>query len=876
MVNKYVYFFSKDFTEGKKELKELLGGKGANLAEMCNLKLPIPPGFTITTQVCEFYYKNNKCYPEGLEVEVEANLQKLEALTGKKFGDSSNPLLVSIRSGAATPIPGMMNTILNLGLNDNSVKGLAKLAYNERFAYDSYCRFIQMFGYEILGVEHGKFEEILYNVQMNKGVHHDLDLDVDDLRKVVAQFKALVKDETHEEFPQCPRSQLWKAINIALEYWNNYRAIRYRELNNIINLKGTAVNIQFMVFGNLGDTSGTGVAFSRNPATGENKYYGEYLMNAQGEDVIVGIRTPIPVTDLEKQNPKIYKQLIEFKDKLEHYYRDMQDMEFTIQEGDLYLLQSHAGKRTGFAAVKIAVDMVHEELIDKKEAIMRIRPADVEQMLHPIIDPQEKYTALAKGIPASPGAAVGEIVFTSEKAEQLVCSGKKVILVRKEVSPEDIGGVDAAQGILTATGSSSSHASVVARGMGKCCVSGCGDLYIRPDNTCEISGKLFKERDIITLNGTTGEVFAGALKIISPEISGDLQELMEWVDEERTIGVRTNADTPKDCIIARKLGAEGIGLCRTEFMFFEGNRINAFREMIMASDKPEREKALNKMLPMQRDDFIDIFEVMNGCPVGIRLLDPTLYEFIPHSDIELKNLADASGIDFNKLKEKSRSLHESNPMMGHRGCRLAITYPEITVMQTKAIIQAALAVTKKGINVHPEIMAPFLGTEKEFEYLRNIIIETASKILEKEREKVNYMVGAVIELPRACLVADKIARKADFFSFNTNHLTQMTFGYSREDYNIFLFDYIGKGILPCNPFQILDQEGVGHLMRIGIEKGRKIKPNLKVGICGEHAGDPNTIKFCFNIGMNYVSCSSVIVPIARLISAQVKIREDKN
>jgi pyruvate,orthophosphate dikinase len=874
MAKKYVYFFSRDYTEGKKELKTLLGGKGANLAEMSNLKLPIPPGFTITTEVCDLYYKNNKTYPKGLKEEVEANLQRLEELMGKKLGDPDDPLLVSVRSGAAVSMPGMMDTVLNLGLNDQSVAGLVKRSDNERFALDSFRRFIQMFGDVVLGIENIKFEEVLDGVKMQKGVNGDLDLDVNDLKEVVAQYKDVVKEETGSEFPQDPKEQLWKSIDAVFGSWNNDRAIKYRELNHITGLKGTAVNIQTMVFGNLGETSGTGVAFSRDPSTGENKYYGEYLMNAQGEDVVAGIRNPLPVSKLEEQNPVIYRQLIEFKDKLERHYRDMQDMEFTIQEGELFLLQTRMGKRTGFAAIKIAVDMVHEGLITKKEAVMRVKPENVDQQLHPSIDPSQKYTTLARGLPASPGAAIGEIVFTPERADHLAMTGRKVILVRKETSPEDIVGMQAAQGILTATGGMTSHAAVVARGMGKCCVAGCGDLIIRPGNTCEIAGKMFKEGDIITLNGSTGDVIEGELKLKIPEISGNFEEFMNWVDEERTMGVRTNADTPRDSATARKFGAEGIGLCRTEHMFFDETRIPAVREMIMAKDIEGRKKALNKILPMQKQDFIGIFEAMAGCPVTIRLLDPPLHEFIPHTDEELNELAQSIGMDFYRLKEIAQSLKEFNPMLGHRGCRLAITYPEIAVMQTQAIIQAALTVKKNGVEVHPEIMIPLTGTEKEFEYLKTIIDKTANEIFAREKETVEYLVGTMIEIPRACLAADKIARTAQFFSFGTNDLTQMTFGFSRDDAGVFLQDYLNKNILPEDPFQVLDREGVGQLVQIGIERGRTIRPDLKVGICGEHGGEPGSVEFCFNAGMNYVSCSPYRVPIARLAAAQAKIRKE--
>lgn len=875
MAEKFVYFFSKNFCEGKKELKALLGGKGANLAEMCNLKLPIPPGFTITTEVCDLYYQMGKKYPEGLEEQVDSNLKMLEELMGKTLGDAKDPLLVSVRSGAAASMPGMMDTILNLGLNDKSVNGLAARSGNERFAYDSYRRFMQMFGDVVLGIDHDKFEEILDSVKHKKGVTHDLDLDVNDLKTVVSQYGILVKEETGDPFPQDPKKQLWKAINAVFGSWNNARAIKYRELNNITALRGTAVNVQSMVFGNLGDTSGTGVAFSRDPSTGENIYYGEYLMNAQGEDVVAGIRTPEPVSDLGKENPAIYKQLIEFKDILEKHYRDMQDMEFTIQEGELFLLQTRNGKRTGFASIKIAVDMAHEKLISKEDAILRVSPEDVDQLLHPSIDPGEKYEPLAKGLPASPGAAIGAIVFSAERAEQEAAKGNKVILVRKETSPEDIGGMNAAQGILTATGGMTSHAAVVARGMGKCCVAGCGGVHIKADNTCSIGGKIFKEGDTITLDGTKGEVIAGALKLVTPEISGNFEEFMSWVDKIREIGVRTNADTPKDSSVARKFGAEGIGLCRTEHMFFEGDRINAVREMILAENIEGREKALAKILPMQKEDFIGIFEAMDGFPVTIRFLDPPLHEFLPHTEEEMKEVAEASGVSIETLRTKSTSLHEFNPMLGHRGCRLAITFPEIAVMQTEAVLQAALAVKKKGIKVHPEIMIPLIGTEKEFIFLRDIIMETAEKIFAREKDKVDFLVGTMIEIPRACLVADKIAETAEFFSFGTNDLTQMTFGYSRDDAGVFLPEYVQKQILPKDPFQVLDREGVGQLIQMGIERGRKTRPKLKVGICGEHGGEPSSVEFCYLVGMNYVSCSPYRVPIARLAAAQAKLRKNK-
>jgi pyruvate,orthophosphate dikinase len=876
MANKYVYFFSKELTEGNKELKELLGGKGANLAEMSGLKLPIPPGFTITTEICDLYYKNNKNYPVGLEEEVAENLERLEALVGKKFGDKDDPLLISVRSDAAVSMPGMMDTILNLGMNDLSVGGLARRSGNERFAFDSYRRFIRMFGNVVLGIELERFEELLELQKETTGVWSDEDMDVEDLKAVVLNYKELVKEETGYEFPQSPKDQLWKAIDAVFGSWNNPGAVKYRQLNKIIGLKGNAVNVQVMVFGNLGDSSGTGVAFSRNPSTGENMYYGEYLMNAQGEDVVAGIRIPQPVAQLGKQYPKIYHQLVEIKDKLEHHYTDMQDMEFTIQEGELFILQTRNGKRTGFAAIKIAVDMVHEGLITRQEAIMRIQPGDLDRLLHPNIDPSESYSVLARGLPASPGAAVGKIVFTSEKAENMALKGEKVILVRKEISPDDNGGIGTVQGILTATGGMTSHAAVVARGMGKCCVTGCSELIIKNNNTCEISGKSFKEGDTITLNGSTGSVMEGALKLVAPGISGNFETFMKWVDEERELKVRTNADTPRDCEVARRFGAEGIGLCRTEHMFFEDDRIHAVWEMILAKDKAEREKALNKILPMQTEDFIRIFEVMDGLPVTIRYLDPPLHEFIPHTDKELQELARALGLSFEALEAKAESLKEFNPMLGHRGCRLAITYPEIAGMQTEAVIQAALAVKKKGVKVFPELMIPLSGTENEFEFLREVIINKAKEIFEKENDTVEFMVGPMIEIPRACLVADRIAKKAQFFSFGTNDLTQMTFGFSRDDGDVFLSDYANKGILPSDPFLVLDREGVGRLVALAIRKGRQSRPGLKVGICGEHGGEPGSVEFCYEAGMDYVSCSPYRVPIARLAAARAKIKKSES
>ena len=875
MTKKYVYFFSQQETEGKKEMKQLLGGKGANLAEMSNLGLPIPPGFTISTEACAEFYTHENTYPEGLREEVAVQLKKLEDLMGKKLGDAEDPLLVSVRSGAAISMPGMMDTVLNLGLNDRSVAGLAAKSGNERFAWDSYRRFIQMFGDVVLGIPHHKFEEILDARKEEAGVTTDVDLGVEQLKILVQAFKKLVKDATGGDFPQDPTDQMWKAIDAVFGSWNNDRAIKYRAINKITGLMGTAVNVQTMVYGNLGETSGTGVAFSRDAATGENVFYGEYLMNAQGEDVVAGIRTPNPLRTLKEQQPDIYAKLDAYKDLLEKHYRDMQDLEFTIQEGKLFILQTRNGKRTASAAVKIAADMVEEGLISNREAVMRVTPRELDMLLHPNIDPKEKYEVVGKGLPASPGAAVGQIVFTAEKAEEMAASGEKVILVRKETSPEDIGGMDAAQGILTATGGLTSHAAVVARGMGKCCVAGCGALSIKNDGSCTISGRVFREGDVITLNGSTGEVIPGPLTLIQPEISGAFENFMKLVDKERTMGVRTNADTPRDSLQARRFGAEGIGLCRTEHMFFEGDRIDAVREMILSEDIEGRRRALAKIMPMQEQDFIGIFKAMDGFPVTIRLLDPPLHEFLPHTDEEMKELAGIMGVDFQVLKRKAESLNEFNPMLGHRGCRLAITFPEIAEMQAEAIIRAAVKVDKDGVKVLPEIMIPLTGTYQEFDFLKAVIEKKVKEIFDAEGHRVEYKIGTMIEIPRACLVADRIAENAEFFSFGTNDLTQMTFGYSRDDAGVFLPHYVEKGILPRDPFQVLDQEGVGQLVRMGIEKGRARRPDLKVGICGEHGGEPSSVEFCFHAGMNYVSCSPYRVPIARLAAAQARIKAEE-
>jgi len=739
--------------------------------------------------------------------------------------------------------------------------------------WDSYRRFIQMFGDVVMGVEHEAFEKILDAQKEKKGVKLDIELNDEDLKEIVSEYKKLYKKHTGEDFPQDPMKQMWKSIDAVFGSWNNKRAIKYREINDIKGLLGTAVNVQTMVFGNFGDSSGTGVCFTRDPSTGENKFYGEYLMNAQGEDVVAGIRTPESLDEMKNEMPDKYKQLDEIRLKLEKHYREMQDMEFTIESGTLYMLQTRTGKRTAQAAVKIAVDMVKEKLIDKKTAVMRVSPAQLDQLLHPMIDPNEKVKVIAKGLPASPGAAVGQIVFTAQQAEEEAAKGKSVILVRIETSPEDIGGMNVAKGILTARGGMTSHAAVVARGMGKCCVAGCSAVHITDESVCEIAGKKFKGGDFITLNGSTGEVIEGRVTLIEPEPTGDFAELMTWADEIRKLKVRTNADTPHDAENARKLGAEGIGLCRTEHMFFEGNRIDSVREMILSEDEAGRRKALKKLLPMQQGDFEEIFEVMDGLPVTIRLLDPPLHEFLPHTDEEIKELAHSMGVPLEKLKQKVESLKEFNPMLGHRGCRLGITYPEIYEMQVEAIFRAACAMQKRGIAIEPEVMIPLIGTEKELSILRELTVQTAKRIIEESGVKLKYMVGTMIEIPRAALVADKIAKIAEFFSFGTNDLTQMTFGYSRDDAGVFLPDYIGKGILEKDPFQVLDQEGVGELVKLGIERGRKARKDLKVGICGEHGGEPSSVEFCHSVGMNYVSCSPFRVPIARLAAAQSVVKK---
>lgn len=871
---KYVYFFGAGKADGKGSMKDLLGGKGAGLAEMTNLKIPVPAGFTITTEACNEYFKNKKKYPPGMWEQVVANMEKIEKAMGMKFGDSNNPLLVSVRSGAKFSMPGMMDTVLNLGLNESTMKGLIKKTGNERFAYDAYRRFITMFGSIVMGIDRQKFERALDEMKERKGVHLDTELSADDLKAIVDEYKIIYKKATGENFPSDAYDQLKKAINAVFGSWFGDRAVKYRKLHGIPENLGTACNVQSMVFGNMGENSGTGVGFTRDPSTGEKKFFAECLINAQGEDVVAGIRTPLHIDELKKRLPKAYNELDKIYKKLEKHYKDMLDIEFTVQEGKLYMLQTRVGKRTAASALKIAIDMVKEGLIDKKTAIMRIDPQQLDQLLHPMIDPKAQIKVLAKGLPASPGAAVGKVVFTAEDAEKAAEKGEKVILVRTETSPEDIGGMHAAQGILTARGGMTSHAAVVARGMGKCCVAGCGAININEGQKYfTVNTLTIKEGDYITLNGTTGEVILGEAPLIKPELTGDFGIFMKWVDEFRKIGVRTNADTPHDAKVARSFGAQGIGLCRTEHMFFEPDRINAVREMILADDKEGREKALAKLLPMQKSDFKGIFKEMHGLPVTIRLLDPPLHEFLPHSDEELKNLAHQMEVPFDKLKARNKFLHEFNPMLGHRGCRLGITYPEIYAMQVQAIMEAACDLAKQKVKVIPEIMIPLVGHVNELKMLRDLTIKVADEVQKKYNTKINYTVGTMIELPRAAITADEIATQADFFSFGTNDLTQTNFGLSRDDAGKFLPFYVEKGILEDDPFITLDQDGTGLLMKIAVEKGRKTKKGLKMGICGEHGGDPRSVEFCYKIGLDYVSCSPYRVPIARLAAAQAALKE---
>jgi pyruvate,orthophosphate dikinase len=873
-VKKYVY----SFKEGKVHMKDLLGGKGANLAEMTNIGLPVPQGFTITTEACnEYYEKNRQLWPELID-EIHTQLKTLEEVTGKTFGGGSNPLLVSVRSGAKFSMPGMMDTILNLGLNDKTVKTMVDATNNRRFVLDSYRRFIQMFSDVVMEIPKSKFERILDEIKEHKGVKFDTDLTADDLQEVVDKFKALYKEVLGEDFPQDSDAQLLHAVTAVFRSWNNERAILYRQLNNISGSLGTAVNIQSMVFGNMGDDCGTGVAFTRDPATGEAKMLGEFLMNAQGEDVVAGIRTPLSIDKLMEINKEVYDQFMEASTLLENHYRDMQDIEFTIEKGKLFMLQTRNGKRTAAAALRIAVELVEQGLITKDEAIMRVEPAQLDQLLHPTFDATalKNATVIANGLPASPGAASGKVYFTAEAAVHAVrTNGEKVILVRLETSPEDLEGMVEAQGILTARGGRTSHAAVVARGMGKCCVAGCEALKVKEEEKkFYIGDKTYHEGDFISLDGSTGNVYEGVIETKTPELSGHFGTLMAWADEVRKLKVRTNADTPKDAEQAVKFGAEGIGLCRTEHMFFEEDRIAAMREMIVAEQVEARKLALEKLLPYQKADFIGIFEAMGARPVTIRLLDPPLHEFLPHSDEDIADLAKTMGITFEKLKASVESLHEFNPMLGHRGCRLAVTYPEIAEMQTRAIIEAAIDVKKnKGVDVHPEIMIPLVGDVKELEYLENICRKLADNLIKESGIVLEYMFGTMIEVPRGAVTADEIAKTAEFFSFGTNDLTQMTYGFSRDDAGKFIKDYLEKGVFEQDPFMTLDQVGVGKLVKMAAELGRSTRPEIKLGICGEHGGDPASIEFCHNVGLNYVSCSPFRVPIARLAAAQATLKE---
>ncbi|MBU1727905.1 pyruvate, phosphate dikinase [Patescibacteria group bacterium] len=876
---KYVYAFE----EGDKSMKEILGGKGANLAEMKSLGINVPPGFTISTEACRLYYEQEKKITSEIKKQIDTKLADLEKKMGKKLGDANDPLLVSVRSGAAASMPGMMDTILNLGLNDRSVLGLAKKTENDRFAWDSYRRLIQMFGSVVMEVEHSEFEHVLESVKDTKGAEFDTDLTADDLREVVNKYKDVISKMKGVDFPQDPIEQMYMAVNAVFNSWNNYRAIRYREINNIKGLIGTAVNIQAMVFGNLGNDSGTGVCFTRNPSTGEAKFYGEYLMNAQGEDVVAGIRTPLPVSSLEKQNPKIYKELVTVCNKVERHYRDMQDMEFTIQQGKLYILQARSGKRTAAASVRIAVDMVKEKLITLETAILRIDPNQLNQLLHKQLDPiaLSRAEAIAQGLPASPGAAVGEVVFTASEAFEKAKTGLDVILVRVETSPEDIDGMHSAKGILTARGGMTSHAAVVARGMGTCCVAGCSDLIIdEKTKTLTIKGKgiVIKEGGFISLDGSTGKVYAGQLTTQDPALSGNFGTIMTWADKFRKLLVRTNADTPHDAGVARKFGAEGIGLCRTEHMFFEGERIKAIREMILASDLESRKKALEKIAPYQKGDFAGLFRAMDGYPVTVRLLDAPLHEFLPKEKKDIEELSEEMGVSVETLEAKIDDLHEFNPMLGHRGCRLAITYPEIYDMQATAIIDAAIEVAKgidggKVKSVKPEIMIPIVATTKEYSTLKDRIVKIVEEKIKTAKVKIDYKIGTMIEVPRAALIADKIVSSgAEFFSFGTNDLTQMGAGLSRDDAGKFLKEYVAQDIFADDPFEVLDQEGIGELVKIAIKKGRGVKKDLKIGICGEHGGEPKTVEFCHREGFSYVSCSPFRVPIARLAAAQAVVR----
>ncbi len=867
MNKKYVY----GFNEGNKDMKSLLGGKGANLAEMTNLGINVPYGFTVTTEACNRYYdEGEKLWPELIE-EVKSHIADTEKRLGKKFGDNTNPLLFSVRSGAVFSMPGMMDTILNLGLNDLAVEAVAKNSGNERFAYDAYRRFIQMFADVAMGVDKAHFDEVLDGKKEEVGAKLDSDLTADQLKEVVDGFKKVYKRELGVDFPQDPQEQLEKSIAAVFASWNNDRAIFYRKMNDIPHNLGTAVNVQSMVFGNMGETSGTGVAFSRNPATGENKLYGEYLMNAQGEDVVAGIRTPNPISDLEKQMPEIYKEFHDTAKKLENHYKDMQDLEFTIENGKLFLLQTRNGKRTAHAAVNVAVDLVNEGLITKEQALLMVEPNALDQLLHPTFSDVALKNAdlLAKGLPASPGAAKGYISFNAKDATKRTANGEAVILVRTETSPEDLEGMASAKGILTSRGGMTSHAAVVARGMGKCCVAGAHDVLVNEaEKTVKVNGRTLTDKDMISLDGTTGSIYAGDLETQDPQLSGNFATFMQWADEVRSLKVRTNADTPRDAKQAVELGAQGIGLCRTEHMFFAADRIMAVREMILSKTTEQREKALAKIEPIQEEDFYDIYKVMKELPVTVRLLDPPLHEFVPHGADEIKELAEVMNISVEEIHNTINGLQEVNPMLGHRGLRLAVTYPEIYKMQARAIIKAALRVQEEGIDLVPEIMIPLAGDPKELKVVKDSIVEEIERLLKENNKELKYLVGTMVEIPRACLLADEIAEEAEFFSFGTNDLTQMTYGFSRDDAGKFLTQYVDNGIFEKDPFQVLDQKGVGQLMKKAVKLGRQQRPDLHLGICGEHGGEPSSVKFCHDIGLDYVSCSPFRVPIARLAAAQ--------
>lgn len=880
---KFVYFFSQDETDGNAKMKDILGGKGANLAEMTSLGIPVPPGFTISTEICQVFYDNKKALPDWVHEGVVAAVDKMEKKIGKKFGDPKNPLLVSVRSGSRASMPGMMDTILNLGLNDETVAGLAQASGNGRFAWDSYRRFIQMYSNVVMNMNHSLLEMTLEDLKAEKGFEKDTELSEADLKGLVTKYKKMIQESTGKTFPTDPKQQLFGAIEAVFSSWHNNRAVTYRRLNDIPESWGTAVNVQGMVFGNMGDDCGTGVAFTRDPSTGEKQFYGEYLINAQGEDVVAGIRTPQPISkrqaqgtgfkSLEEEMPEVYNQLVETYKRLEKHYQDMQDIEFTIEKKKLWMLQTRNGKRTALASINIAMDMLDEGLIDEKTAILRVSPSSLDQLLHPTLDPKAKKTVLAKGLPASPGGVCGKVVFSSDDAVVWKEKGHKVILVRIETSPEDIEGMVAAQGILTTRGGMTSHAAVVARGMGKCCVAGCGDVQVDYKlKEFRAQGYVVREGDIITLDGGTGEVFLGEVKTIEPQLGGSFHRLMSIADKHRILKVRTNADTPKDSKTAREFGAEGIGLCRTEHMFFGADRIDWIRRMIVAETLEDRKKALDQLLPMQRDDFHQLFQVMEGLPVTIRLLDPPLHEFLPHDDEEAKEIALRLDLSFDDLRRKVRSLHEFNPMLGHRGCRLAVTYPEIYEMQARAIAEAACLIVKSGKNLVPEIMIPLVGVRKELTMMREIV-DVAVKAVQKEQNiKFDYQIGTMIELPRAAITADEIAEDADFFSFGTNDLTQTALGLSRDDAGKFLKTYVSEGIYEKDPFMTIDAQGVGKLVKMGVDLGRQSRSNLKVGVCGEHGGDPESIFFFASVGLDYVSCSPFRVPIARLAAAQAALK----